>query len=395
MLILPNGCKCSKPSVVPKNWNKAGASVIGDWCISYRFYSPDHDKPKQVIMKGMNCYKTLAERRAYTDIILKELETALKDGYNPFTKTIVYEQENQEINRNTPLFEALKFARGKLKYVHFVLTDIKNIIKRLETAGADIRLSNLPIGETSRKHIAMLLDEVAKSNPRFSAHRHNTYRTYLMALFKVLIKYEALDTNPMHDIEKQRVVIKIRKTLTRKQRITIDEYLQRRCRRFWLFVNIFFHSGGRETELVRLKGKDVDLNAQKYTCLIKKGRQQREVEKTIKTVALPFWKEALEGCGADDYVFHKELRPGAADKPIRADQIGRRWYLYVKRDLKIHVDFYALKHLHSSEIVDMMDPTAAAAINSHTTTRMVDDVYDVRKKQRMHNKLVTADNTFV
>ncbi len=68
------------------------------------------------------------------------------------------------------------------------------------------------------------------------------------------------------------------------------------------FIHIFFHSGGRKTEFVRLKVSDVNLERQDFKLLIKKGGQQNEVLKAIKNVVLDFWIEQLERSSPDDYV---------------------------------------------------------------------------------------------
>jgi phage FluMu gp28-like protein len=49
MINLPNGCKCSKLSVNPKNWQTKQAKINIKWYIMYRFYDPKHEKPKLCI----------------------------------------------------------------------------------------------------------------------------------------------------------------------------------------------------------------------------------------------------------------------------------------------------------------------------------------------------------
>ena len=53
----------SNPSVYPKTWFSGGKNVLKDkWRIQYYFYD-ETNKRKLVIVKGMNSYKELAERR--------------------------------------------------------------------------------------------------------------------------------------------------------------------------------------------------------------------------------------------------------------------------------------------------------------------------------------------
>lgn len=62
-------------------------------------------------------------------------------------------------------------------------------------------------------------------------------------------------------------------------------------------------------ELMRLKGKGVDLVEQTYTVVVLKSKT-RSVTRIIRNVAITFWKEHIIGCGPEDYVFSKDLLPG-------------------------------------------------------------------------------------
>lgn len=79
MLQLPNGCTCSNLSVTPKNWQTGSSSILKkDWFIQYYFHDPVYkEKYKngfQARVKGMNRYKTLAERKQATkDLLANEL----------------------------------------------------------------------------------------------------------------------------------------------------------------------------------------------------------------------------------------------------------------------------------------------------------------------------------
>ncbi len=136
----------------------------------------------------------------------------------------------------------------------------------------------------------------------------------------------------------------------------------------------------------------VDLKNQVYKCDIRKGKQHREVLRTIKTIALPFWEEVLEDSNPEDYVFSKGLRPGPIQ--IRADQITKRWYKYVKKPLGITADFYSLKHVNSSEMVDILSEHDAAKLMGHTTTGMVRKIYDTKREDRQHTRIKDVGNKF-
>src|SRR6476620_7036302 len=108
-LQLPNGCSSSNLSVSPKNWHTKSGKISQDWLISYRFYHPNYANPKQVIIKGMNYYKTLEERQRKTNKLIDEEFKRLGMGYNPFQKAI-NQQAKDNGDLNMLIVPALKLA---------------------------------------------------------------------------------------------------------------------------------------------------------------------------------------------------------------------------------------------------------------------------------------------
>jgi integrase len=395
MISLPNGCRCSQISVSPSNWNKSGASVQKNWRIHYRFYDPSQSKPYQVIIKaGINHIKDLEERRfTVKKLIEYEYEKLKEGGYNPIVKVLTAEPEyHYEIDPETPLIEALRLSLKKLSISPETREDIHYIINGLEKAASQIQMASFPISKISRKHIKMILEHCGRINKNWSANRFNVYRAYLLMLFKELVELEVVQANSVRDISKMKTFKKLKPVLSETQRETINKHLQANDYRFWLFVNLFFHSGARITEITQIRCKDVNLKEQFYTTIIRKGREYREVRRTIKTIALPFWEEFLKDCQKDQYIFGVDFLP--ADKAMIPDTITRRWQKVVKKGLGIQIDFYSLKHLNTSEIVDQMGDKAAAEQNGHLSTLMVNTIYDVKKDLRQHQQLKEAKNSF-
>lgn len=324
-------------------------------------------------------------------LLNNEMDLLLTRGYNPITNSFSV-PDNAEVNPRTPFIEALWLVYKKVKAVKGTLVDIKCVIRGTEKAATALNYNNLPICDVSRKHIKLILEQCLKTNPRFSADRYNKYRYYLVRLFKELIELEAATYNVPRDISKMKVTQKIRQTLSDDERKIVNEHLFRYNRPFWKFMQIFFHSGGRETELMLLQGKDVNLKMQKYKSTVKKGTHYREVYRTIKDIALLFWSEQMETCGDEDYVFSRDLMHGP--KAIRVDQISRRWKHYVKVPLGITADFYSLKHLNTDATVDALGMADAAAQNAHTSTNMVMKVYAINEKERQHQRLKMLENKF-
>jgi integrase len=404
MINLSNGCKCSNPSVFPKNWKTKKASTSINWRITYRFYDPKFDKPKMIVVKGMNDQKDLLGRQEATTAILKnELYDLQELDYNPITG---YQKEEKNepaaiLYPEMPLMQALKKAvelmnvEKKLKY------DLDGVLKYFGMAAAEVKRDRTPLNEIQRKDIRLILTacesvKLAKGK-KWSDNQFNHYRKYLSIIYNYLNREDIVEYNPVEKIEKRSVVVAPRKVLNSDQRKKIDAHLMKKLPRFHRFVNIFFHSGSRVSELLRIQGEHVELANQRFRVLIKKRKVKVWVWKTIKDIALPFWVEAMKDCTDTDFVFSCRLKPGPVK--INPEQICRRWRTQVIEGLQIPISFYALKHLHTTEILDSIENDGdsinqIADHNSHTSGAMVVNIYYVKAQERKHKKIKGIQNAF-
>ena len=75
-----------------------------------------------------------------------------------------------------------------------------------------------------------------------------------MILFNEICEQELVESNPVRHIRKKKTIRKIRKVLTENERALVNEFLQKNYPEFHRFLHIFFHSGARITELLRVQG---------------------------------------------------------------------------------------------------------------------------------------------
>jgi integrase len=400
-LKLPNGCTCSPISVTPKNWKQV-KKITGPWRIHYRFYDPAEPMPKQVTLKNMNQHKDLAQRKESVEFLIENEIRMLEAGYNPFHKKVISASKNKyDIGTATFFIDALYRVLDRINIEKGTKKEIRNyIIPNVQKAAVHLDFHRLFISEVKRKHIIFILDHVREVSDHFTDNTFNHYRKYLRILFSELVQVEAIETNIIKDIPVRAVEKTQRKVLNEAERIFINKHLQEKYPEFHRFLHIFFHSGARISELLRLKGSGVKLDTQQFKAVVKKGRQQRTSWRPIKNIAMPFWTLAMEGCGDDDYVFSKGLLPGAV--AIAPKQVTRRWYEHIKKqkfeidgiETRITADFYSLKHLNTTEIVDRLDEQAAADLNAHTSTAMVVKIYDTKQKERKSDKIKKVNNPF-
>lgn len=394
MILLPNGCACSKLAVHPKNWKSSNVSLKKTWYISYRFYDPGRPCPKQVIIKGMNKFNNAIQRQDAVNILLEDEMELLNSGFNPITsETIAPPQKSEfEIMSTTPFIVALKLAKKKIECSESTERDIRTMLPHAEKAAKGLRIENTPINQVKRKHIRMVLDKMEENSKWKSAHRYNKHRSNFMMLFSELTELEATEFNPVRDIRKKKITIRLRTILEPEERIKINDHLKINAPRLHNFAHIFFHSGARLTEITKVKGHNVDLKKQRFKVVIKKGKEYREVFKTIKDIALPYWQIAMTNCGPEDYIFGKSLTPGRV--AVNRDWITAQWEKYVKKDLGITKDLYSLKHLNTDETTALVGIDDAAAHDDHTTPVITLRHYAVGEKERQHQRIKKINNTF-
>jgi len=399
MIKLPFECYCSDLKVHPKNWQSPKASMKKDWYVYYRFYDPSFKenpkfrKGKLVIIKGMNQYKAIQDRQTDTRLVIGEEVGRLKNtAYNPITnKNIEIVSPQPEIEPTTSFITALTMAEKRITASVSTKRDLRSTLKFVTSAAIQLRYSNLPISSISRKHIKQLLLHIDTYNGE-SAYRYNKIRSYLMILYKELIELETVEVNPLRDLSKKKSIQRVRKLPSIENRQIINEYLHKHQYRFWLFMQIFFHSGARLTEIMQVKRKDVNLKNQYFIITIKKGRTYKEVIRPIKNIALEYWNKAVESATGDDFIFSKGLLPGKF--AIQSYQITKRWNRHIKTKLGINEDFYSLKHINLDEIASILNINDAAAMASHSSSVVTLKHYAINESQRQNERLKQVENKF-
>ncbi len=384
---LDNGCSFTNPIVQPKNWDKGTPDTEAPWRIRYRYFDPVlAPAGRQFSIRDMNQYKTLGQRREVVRGILTALRIRLlKDGWNPISN------KEAEISAGglPPMnfIAALNFAHARLECGERTKKQVRHVVAHAATAIRALGY-DMPISEVRRKHVRFVLDRIGANKQGWTAHGFNLYRTSFKMLFNILNELEATEIDPISGIKKMQTVIKVKQTLTEKEREKINKHLIANFPAFYRFVHIFFHSGARISELMRLRGADVDLAGQRFKVAVIKGKRKTEVWKTIKDIALPFWGQLR--AKPNQFVFSLDLVPG--EIPLNPVQLSRRWRHYVKVPLGITAGLYSLKHLSTTQTVDLLSVAEAAAHNSHAGEAMVLKIYDTKRGTRERDRIKSLNN---
>jgi len=426
MILLNNGCSRSEIEVTPGNWNtpseKAPANLIKKkWKIYYRYYDPafknDPAKWGQMIqVRGMNDIKDLAKRQAATKILIDSEKELLDEKlFNPITgKYHTITTQVEDITPSTPFVNALNGAANMLTCVPRMMEDIVCAIRGIESAAGKLFDKTLhkpylalKISQVSRKHIVYIFEQCKKDNSKFSINRQNKYRSYLMMIYKQLVKVEVVEHNPINDIPVEKgTVRKVKQLFTPTEMFLIDTNLKAWDYYFWRYMRIFHRSGSRTSEMTRLTPDKVCLESQEFIVLVKKGQQYIEQVRPIPDDILPLWIEVMDETRENQFLFSEDFKPGS--KQIDKTWVDRRWDKHVQGKPKerngkkprredclyIRKSFYLLKSQNSDAIDQALDLEHAAAADGHTNTATTKKHYVPGHERRKLEKLKRTEIPF-
>lgn len=394
MIQLPNNCRYSGVKVTPANWEKL-KKIKGPWVIYYRFYDLNTGQKTMIQERGMNLLTDIDQRRGYChrtiSLITKDIERL---QFNPITRFIIEEEEDKNllVSPDTFFVKALEKTLELKKCSMETKTTIRSVIKAAAKASKVIYIDTLEVAKVSRKHIKLLLEYIGRDKKdKWTANNHNHHLSHISMLFSDLVEWESVTANPCIGIKKQKVIRKKRETLTPDQRLELNEKLRTDNYELWRFMVLFYSSGARLAEMSRLRKEDVNFSTGLINYTVLKGNEpniERPIKDNVRQLWLQVWALALPG----EYLFARGLKPNK----IRMSQkrYTKIWEQQVKDKYKITADLYSLKHMHTTEISAEYGNVAAAQFNGHTSTRMVDQVYDVGKRDRENKIVKEAQNNF-
>ena len=370
-----------------------------NWYVQCDFTDPKYPKPFQY-RKKLNRFKTYDQRVTAVEFFLKEIPKLFcEQGFNPITKAYMvpkpeaFNDENHKLTEllpETPFLLAIDLALSKRKLSERTLKDIKHTFGYIKSGILDLGLKDKPIYDISRKDIKNILERLEQKFGEFSAHKYNKYLDSLSTVYIELLEWDAVDANIIHGIKKRKAVKNIREVLTKQQRKDVVKYLSKFHPEFHDFVQIFFHSGIRITELLTIKVSDVDLSGQSFKVLVKKDTDYVWKKGIIKDVALPFWRKLVFGAKKTDYIFSWGLVPG--ELKLEYNAIRLRWTRTVQKPLDIAVGIYQLKHSNLDEVTELLSMEDAARMANHNNTKMVASVYAVGEKERQLDRIRKVAN---
>lgn len=404
---LLHGCYISNINVNPKNWNTNKATTTRDWYIKYRFYDPRFDKPKVRCFQGMNAEKDLVKRQQLTRKLLEQELLQLKQGYNPFEQHFkctakdvlndpklkyIIPQEIQEIRPDHSWSQAFIKAFPYLEKSTRQLETLKVYLRYTLLALDYLKLQDLPIILVKGKHMVLLYKEIKRLYERkWSTHLNNKYLSFFKNMFTILRIQEANLDSPYYALGRQPVPRNRTNVLTTEEITRIFDYCKEHEPDFYKFLYIFYHSGARPVELLRLKKENVDIHKGFFVVTVEKGFTPTQTVKAIHPKVVDLWNELYNCTPPNCNIFGPGFRPG---KDVSKEKPYEDPYRRVKSHCKINKKMYSLKHHRMDQIEEYLTHNDAYRLAmetskmfaSHTSTQ-TGSSYATGREMRMVNLL--------
>lgn len=369
--------RITAPIVTPANWEKPNCSLKKPWFISYRIYTDQGVKQK--IIKQMNRCKTWEERVKCTKELL-EIERKKLD--QPKESIPVSSPKRTQWETYVTLQAAMLDMCDKKACVPRHRRNLKTKVNRFCEVGTSMGY-NLTLDKISVRVIYAIMDELPKRYSTFTAKTHNCYVKDLGGIFEMLRKRQYISSKMWDSIEKKPVVKTLRQLPTHTERIKIDKKLREKHYCLWRFTRLFFLSGARMAELIRMETKDISVKNKYFKVTILKGQSRREELKAMLPESVPLWKEVVSA--SKKHPFGPNLAPG--DKPFDDTKPQKAWRKLIKEELGINVDLYSLKHLFLDMLAQKADIDLAQAAGDHQHSSTTETFYALGEKSRKLERL--------
>ena len=378
MIDLPNRCSMSEPSI-----NKTG-----DWYIQFWFYDkahPSRQKKFIVIKKGFKGKKTTKEKLSHASKVISAQISQLAKGFNPIRGERVVIKD--ELQSETSWLAALELAIEKKQMQDHTRECYDSMMTNIKRAAGALGI-NCTISELKRRDIVECLNYL-QNNPnltikgkriQFGNPSYNRYKSYLQSLFGKLIEIEVIESNPARDIKKLPEIKKARQLLTENEIEKINDYLFKNNYNFWRYMHIFYQSGARSTEMLRIKTEDVDLKKREFKTTILKAGGKEEI-RAITLEVFDLWSEIFSEANPGDYIFSEDLKPGTVK--MKGGAIPERWEKNVQARFGIKPTFYSLKHLFATRVKKMKGKQFTAMHLAHASGNMLDTIYDTDAQRQV------------
>lgn len=380
MNLLNFGCRRSDFIVSPANYKELKRDNKKlQWFVMCRFYEPE--QKVFVFKKKVFSSLSLKEKKMSIPIIIDQMRNSLdRLDYNPRTKSYMFAAKG--LNPDMYFIEALHETLKNKEATKGFKGCTETYLRKTESAAKKLKLEFLKIRDVELFHIKNIIQEGSVSNRDF-----NGMKKHLSTLFTDLVDENCLKINPCTGIKSKPHTVAVKKVFTDEELKYVYQYILEFKPLFANYFQIFLMSGSRNSEILQLQKKDVNLEKREFKILLKKGSQNKWVTRPIYDAAVSFWESQLALCkSSEDFLFGAKFLPNTKSK-LR-NSVYLYWRTNIMKKLNTDVTIYALKHY----FLDKLDEANYnAGLSAGHKNREITALYTVGKQKRELEYLKSID----
>ena len=329
----------------PKIYDAKG-DIKKRWYVYYSYRNPHTGKLERQtpIYAGINKYSSIHERKEAAKNLCWAIENLLKNGFNPYEKSLLDEEIKQYTIKEAVDY-ALKNKKNTLSENSY--SDFKIRINKFVRWLNDNQINELlSIEHINKKIVTIYLNEILDKT---SARNRNNTRSNLSALFQLLEDDEIIKTNFVSKIPILKTKTERNKTYSKKQEEAIFEKLNQDLI-LKLFVQFISYNFLRPVEVVRLKIKDINIEERK---LFVRAKNKIDKVKIIPDVLIQELPE-LNTINQEYFLFTPNSIGGewSTKETNKRDYFSKRFNEVIKKPLKLGEDYglYSFRHTYITKL---------------------------------------------
>lgn len=306
--------------LVPYKDPQISTANRNEWFVFFRFFHAD----KWHLIKlreGINREKDLKKRKVLAEGLLEARKQWLVWGWNPILdpeyKLRKVIKKNDVANKG--FNDAMDFALSKKVLAKKSRQDYRNVLNHLKEVAEKTGFGTIPVSQFEPFHVMELMDAV-KTERGLSNHSYNKYLDTMRSMFTVLKRRQVVKYNPASDMEHFKVAESNKYvSLTPEEKAAIAKAFIPEHFRFFVFIQLLYHTGIRPKEILSLKISDIDLQNQLIT-IAPNTEEENSKTTSVRHVAiadqlLPFLEDLeLEKHPSHLYAFGSPFPPGGGNR---------------------------------------------------------------------------------
>ena len=347
----------------------------GDWYVAYSATNPETGKLVVKRVK-LNYIKSARQRKEYADELVKQINSKLVRGYNPF----FHENGDRLVLLSDAVLDFLK-ARKRDVDTRVIVSESFDVYKQhLRTFQAYIKEDSF-VFKIKELHINNFLYDIYIERG-LTAMTRNAYLATLRMFFAHCIRRGYIVENPARDIKNLKKGAKFREAIPENVLQRIFNYLNVKGEKHYLLACYLLYSCFiRPSEICELKLSNISFKNQ--TIFISenfsKNRKNQTVTMPINVARLMLDLEVYK-YPSNYYIIGHDFTPSerkCTDKILRA-----KW-LQVRKALQLpdKYQFYSLKDSGITKMLNIIDVAEVRDQARHSNIAIT-DVYTDRSKAK-------------